>query len=230
MSSSESRPAAAPTPWALDELEMLEVFHPDESDLFGAVAQSPSESDQTATPSPEALMAAAQAERDALELAAFERGHATGVAESHDQAQAQVTRVLQALLAATASVQAHEQRWLGNVEENLAAIAVTVAQHLMHRELASDPSVVTDLITRSLQAFPLEQRITVRLHPDDLLVVQDALEAGQIAGTGDREVRWQSDPHIVRGGCLVDGRERVLDGRIDTALERAYRALGQVQA
>jgi flagellar biosynthesis/type III secretory pathway protein FliH len=44
------------------------------------------------------------------------------------------------------------------------------------------------------------------------------------------EILWQADAHVVRGGCLVEGRERVLDGRIDTALERVYRSLGQVQA
>ena len=33
-----------------------------------------------------------------------------------------------------------------------------------------------------------------------------------------------------RGGCLVEGRERIIDGRVDTSLERAYRSIGQVQA
>ncbi len=168
--------------------------------------------------------------KERMESDAFARGHAAGVADAQEGAQAQVSRVLSALLDATSSVALHEQRWLANVEENLAAMAVTVARHLMHRELSSDPTVVTELIARALQAFPNERKITVRLHPDDLLIVQDVLSSGAVDGTGDREVRWHADPHIVRGGCLVDGRERVLDGRIDTALERAYRALSQVQA
>jgi flagellar biosynthesis/type III secretory pathway protein FliH len=45
-----------------------------------------------------------------------------------------------------------------------------------------------------------------------------------------QDVRWVADPHIVRGGCLVEGRERIIDGRVDTSLERAYRSIGQVQA
>jgi len=28
----------------------------------------------------------------------------------------------------------------------------------------------------------------------------------------------------------VEGRERIIDGRVDTSLGRAYRAIGQVQA
>ena len=45
-----------------------------------------------------------------------------------------------------------------------------------------------------------------------------------------RDVRWVADAHIARGGCLVEGRERIIDGRVDTSLERAYRTMGQVQA
>jgi hypothetical protein len=44
------------------------------------------------------------------------------------------------------------------------------------------------------------------------------------------EIRWISDVSILRGGCLMEGRERIIDGRVDTALERAYRGLGGVQA
>jgi flagellar biosynthesis/type III secretory pathway protein FliH len=168
--------------------------------------------------------------RARVEADAFASGRAAGIQEAGESAREQLMRVLQALTEATASVQAHEQRWLGNVEENLAAAAVTVARHLIHRELTAEPSVITDLVKRSLQQFPLERNITVRLHPDDLTIVQQALLDDPDGATAQRDVRWHADPHIVRGGCLVDGRERVLDGRIDTALERAYRALGQVQA
>ena len=42
----------------------------------------------------------------------------------------------------------------------------------IHRELTAEPTVITDLVQRSLQQFPLERNITVRLHPDDLAIVQ----------------------------------------------------------
>jgi flagellar biosynthesis/type III secretory pathway protein FliH len=39
-----------------------------------------------------------------------------------------------------------------------------------------------------------------------------------------------ADPAVGRGGCLVEGRERILDGRLDVALERAYRTLAGLAA
>lgn len=233
MSSSD---AASPAPWALDELDMSDVFMP--LDQFGG-AETPvahdvpsvSASQMAADDELEARVAARLAAlRPAIEADAFARGHAAGSAAAGTAAHEQVARIAQALGEATQAVHSHEQRWLGNVEENLAAIAVTIARHLIHRELTTDASVITSLVTRAIKQFPLERTISVRLHPDDYAIVQEALEATTLTMPAARDVHWHADPHIVRGGCLVEGRERVLDGRIDTALERAYRTLGQVQA
>lgn len=224
--------AATPAPWALDELEIGDVFMPLED--LGGGAHAPSPAATARELENEALEARVSARlatlRPAIEAEAFARGHAAGVQAAGAAAHEQVARIAQALGEATQSVHTHEQRWLGNVEENLAAIAVTVARHLIHRELCADPSVITSLVARAIKQFPLERTINVRLHPDDHEIVQESLEASTLELPATHEIHWHADPHIVRGGCLVEGRERVLDGRIDTALERAYRALGQVQA
>jgi flagellar biosynthesis/type III secretory pathway protein FliH len=47
---------------------------------------------------------------------------------------------------------------------------------------------------------------------------------------GARALRWIGDSNVERGGCLTEGRERIIDGRVDTALERAYRTIAQIQA
>lgn len=234
MSSSDAFRQPAPSAWALDELETTDVFL--SMPGFGAIeegAHSNPVTDNGAadTVSFDAAVAQRLASlRPRIEADAFERGRAAAREETDKSSHDQLSRVLQLLLEATQSVHAHEQRWLGNVEENLAAAAVTIARHLIQRELTAEPSVITDLVSRSLSLFPLERNITVRLHPDDLSVVQSAMTRDEGFAAQAREVRWHADAHIVRGGCLVDGRERVLDGRIDTALERAYRTLGQVLA
>jgi flagellar biosynthesis/type III secretory pathway protein FliH len=237
-----------PAPWALDELDVDDVFTP-LHDAYGHALPSSAMAHHDERPASSAEQAAADAAaeaeraafearvterlaalRPAVEAEAYARGRTDGLAEGAAQGREQVTRVLEALMEATASVHAHEQRWLGNVEENLAAMAVTIARHVIQRELATDPAVVTDLVARALRQFPLERQLTVRLAADDHAIVMDALAHGGLDVPSSHEIRWLADPHIVRGGCLVEGRERVLDGRIDTALERTYRALGQVQA
>jgi flagellar biosynthesis/type III secretory pathway protein FliH len=136
-----------------------------------------------------------------------------------------VSTTVQALSEALELLQQNETRWVGHAEENIAALAVMVARHIVQRELTTDPSFVQEIVERALAQYPVDQEITVRLNPTDLAACRAPIEAN-----GPREIRWISDASIQRGGCLMEGRERILDGRIDTALERAYRNLGGIQA
>jgi flagellar biosynthesis/type III secretory pathway protein FliH len=69
------------------------------------------------------------------------------------------------------------------------------------------------------------------VHPVDLsLLTMAAPAAGMPPITGTRDANWMADPRVTRGGCLVEGRDRIIDGRVDSALERAYRRMSQVDA
>ena len=79
----------------------------------------------------------------------------------------------------------------------------------------------------------LDQALTIRINPNDLESMQsaDRVTSGEmIAMTTGREVRWVSDARIEPGGCVVEGRERIVDGRVDTGLERLYRRLAHANA
>jgi flagellar biosynthesis/type III secretory pathway protein FliH len=227
MSSSDRTPA----PWALEELDVDSLFPtlPDD----GAIGDTATEAHGRLAEDADALPMSDGAHLEALlaerEAAAYARGVQDGRAAAGQALGARVAEAAAAVEGALEAVRAHEHRWLQNVEENVAAIATAVARHILDAELTTSPDAVVALVQRALANFPLDRQVTVRLHPDDVLTVEAAIGSD---GTrdGTREVRWFADPHIARGGCLVEGRERVLDGRIDTALERAYRALGQVQA
>jgi flagellar biosynthesis/type III secretory pathway protein FliH len=106
------------------------------------------------------------------------------------------------------------------------------------------------LVEHALAEFPVDQPLTIRVNPADLAALKAA--AGAAAGAasgggpsgpasggvalssaapdaarlfGERTVRWLPDARLAAGGCLVEGRERIVDGRVDTALERVYRRL-----
>ncbi|MCU0634957.1 MAG: FliH/SctL family protein [Gemmatimonadaceae bacterium] len=216
-------------PWALDELPMDDVFG--EVDLtqepLAASFGVPGEPAAPARPAidPEELAR--------LEAEAFARGRAEGEVAGRAQGEAAARAALDAPIAtlrATAhQLAAGEARWLAVLEENVSAIAVAVAQHIIERELSFDPAAVLPVIRTAVERFPLDQPLTVRVHPDDVPVVQDALVA-PLGAPGVRELRVAPDPSMQRGGALVEGRERIVDGRVDTALERIFRAITRVQA
>lgn len=203
------------TPWALDELPMPELL---------ALSSEPSRADDTDAD----LHARFAAERTRLEALAYERGYQDAERTLREASEARLSSGLRALDEAVASVQLHSERWISNVEENLSALATVIARHVVQREVAADPTIVRDLVQRALAQFPMDQTVSVRLHPEDAATC--SVDSGADGAGRVRDVRWIADPHIARGGCLVEGRERIIDGRVDTSLERAYRIVSQVQA
>lgn len=211
------------TAWSLDEFVAHDVF-------MAPLAPEPS------TPAPvsaeqQAADEAAQFEAEVarIEAHAYARGFAEGEQAARDALDAEVASAMRAITAAAQALQQNESRWVANAEENIAALAVMIARHIVQREVVVDPSFLHDMVTRTLAQYPVDQELTVRLHPQDLLACRGVLEqpGGTVAG---RTIRWTADPSIVRGGCLAEGRERIIDGRVDTALERAYRTIGGILA
>ena len=167
-------------------------------------------------------------ERLRWEEDAYARGVHDGERAAATTSDARMASALSALGESIASVQLHTARWTANTEENIAALAIAVSRHIVEREVAVDHTVVRDLVQRALSRFPIDQSITIRLHPDDAATCSSAALA--VSSGRVKDVRWIADASIIRGGCLVEGRERIIDGRVDTSLERAYRSIGQVQA
>ena len=222
MSSFKAAPVRA-MPWSLDELAMPDVFE-DISVSVGAGAYSA----RTA--------AGREAERRAREEAAQEQAvadaYAQGRADGEEAAQLrlepEITLAVSALRDAVQSIQLHEARWLSNVEENLAAVAVAVARHIVQREVVTDPTFIRDVVLNAVSQYPMDQAITVRLNPGDLAACREILTNDVLAIAPN--IQWMADSTLQRGGCLTEGRERIIDGRVDTALERVYRTLGGIQS
>jgi flagellar biosynthesis/type III secretory pathway protein FliH len=130
-------------------------------------------------------------------------------------------------------LRAGEARWLANIEENIAAIAVAIAQQVIARDVATTNDIVLEIVTRAVQEFGLDQALSIRVNPGDMESLQSAERTAteeMNAITKGREVRWLADARIEPGGCVVEGRERIVDGRVDTALERLYRRLTYTNA
>ncbi|MEO7996850.1 MAG: FliH/SctL family protein [Gemmatimonadaceae bacterium] len=223
MSLSESDNRQQVSNWALDEFEMPDIF---EAPMQRAMQQH-AEAHASAEPAAEQVITSPQ-ELARIEAAAYAHGRADGEKMAWNELLPRIESVADALAGALEDVRLHQQRWTSNAEENLAVLAVAVARQLIAREVETDAGIVAGLVQRALAQFPLEQQVSVRLHPDDVDSCTELLQPAE--GNKFHEIRWIADSQVHRGGCMVEGRERIVDGRVDTALERVYRSIGNVQA
>lgn len=214
---------AAPPPPQEDPQELIET----------AVREALDEASARASEREAALIAEAAEERERAVREAFERGYETGREEGERGEAARLRTAVEAAEEALDEVRAGEIRWTGTIEENICALAVIIARQILGRELALDPQAVADLVRSALNEFPIDQPIRIRINPSDLSALSSvgAIDHDPLKQIAiDRDARWLPDVSIAPGGCVVEGRERIIDGRIDTALERIYRRLTYTHA
>ncbi|HEX6925011.1 MAG TPA: FliH/SctL family protein [Longimicrobiaceae bacterium] len=205
--------------WALEDLRI--------DDLYADLSAEPLVgTDASAEEQRARAEAAAREELERRVREAYQRGLEEGRREGAQAEAARLKNAVRAAEAALEEVRENEARWLANIEENICAVAVAVARHVVDRELETDPEMVARVVRRALDEFPVKQPVRVRVHPRDQAVIESTAGEGRLPTMIDgREVQWIADVNIVPGGCLVEGRDRIIDGRVDTALMRAYRRL-----
>ena len=210
-----------------------------------SVEPAPEDANRDETPAAQ-LMQAAELERLREQAYAdgrafgreegYAEGHAAGHAEGwHEGESAEAARLGEAKMAveqALAEITAATRPWIDAAEENVAALAVAVARQILDRELRGSTAAFAELVRRALAEFPVDERVRIRLHPADLAAISALPGPGDdsFSVTGGREAAWVADPTVGPGGCLVEGRTRIIDGRVDLALERVYRSLTHTHA
>lgn len=155
----------------------------------------------------------------------YARGYEQGFKAGEFAEGARLRSTLAALEEGLVSLERESARWVGNAEENICALAVAVARHLIGRELSTSPELVVEAVRLALAEFPVGEAVRVHLNPQDLQVVTAALADGEGRPAGRSAVRWSADARLAPGSCLLEGSDRLVDGRVDMGLERLYRRL-----
>jgi len=108
------------------------------------------------------------------------------------------------------------------VEAELTRLTLTIAKHLVRRELKLDPTQVIGIIRHTVSLLPLAARnIKIHLHPDDAAIVRDKLARA----TGEPEWQLAEDPLMARGGCRITTDNSSVDGRFETQVAAALSGL-----
>jgi len=107
-------------------------------------------------------------------------------------------------------------------------LAVEFGRHLDTVGFDIDPKRIADL--RAGNDFTLEtdaHELKAAKHlkfSTDLEALHD-LFANGLEPPGGRTVRWEADPALERGDIVVEGPQRLVDGRADVALRGIYERL-----
>ncbi|MDZ7294919.1 MAG: FliH/SctL family protein [candidate division KSB1 bacterium] len=150
---------------------------------------------------------------------AYAQGLAEGKKAGSQEVWAQVHELYQQLQTVVSQVVAEQQRLVREAEPALVKLVIAVVRRLLRRELNQNGHYVEAMVREALRMVHDSARVVIRLHPDDSALLRDkAQELG--AEIADLEVlEFKDDPHITRGGCIVETDLGTIDARLEVQLE-----------
>lgn len=163
-------------------------------------------------------------EREAWEHG-FKDGHVEGVRKGEAELRSRIAEVdvkLAALDAIMGALAKPLEELDSQVEQELTRLTLTIAKHLVRRELRIDPAQVIGIIRHTVSLLPLSARkIKIFLHPDDAAIVRGKLAPA----SGEQEWQLAEDPLMARGGCRLTAENSSIDARIETSVAAALAGL-----
>lgn len=153
-----------------------------------------------------------------IQLAAQREGYAAGRQEGMAAARKEIQQRMQRFEQIMRALAAPLEDVDAQVEEELVALALTVARQIIRRELKTHPGEVVAVVREALAALPsASHRVQVYLHPDDAVLVHEYLNpVGE-----DAPWRIVEDSSLSRGGCRISSEH----SRVDATVEKRIAAI-----
>lgn len=158
-------------------------------------------------------------ERDA----GFAKGHEEGLQAAREEMSSQL-----GLLAGLIRTFQYPMADLDEqVDEALAGLALTIAQQVLRRELATDPQQIVAVVREARATLrDVQGGLRVAVNPEEAQAVRDMFS--DVEGLSDVQVA--EDPSITRGGCVVSTDVSRVDARIETRVAQiAAQLLGDAR-
>ena len=189
----------------------------------------------------EAIVAEARARAQQLvegaETRGFEQGHAAGLeqglkqgaeqgrAEAVVQMQAELEQLHQAWRDVAGQWEQQVEHLQSEGRQAVLRLALKVAEKLVHRVAAVDPSVVEDQLGAVLAHVLRPLEVHVSIHPADRPLLEKALP-GLLGEFGHlKHVKLLDDEQADRGGCVASFGQGRVDASLSTQLQRVVEAL-----
>jgi len=159
--------------------------------------------------------------------AGYQDGYRDGLAALESVKQSHAAQMASFMSDQVGALVGEMQQRLDTVEQQLsgriAGVALELARQVVRSEITLRPDVVVAVAEEALNTLLASARqVTLRLNPEDQALVRGVLDE-QLAARGARAV---PDPHLTRGGCVVESDIAVVDASVEARWHTAAAAMG----
>ncbi len=175
---------------------------------------------ETAKHQAERIVAEAEAQAESIAAEARSQGYDAGLTEGLQTAEEQCKEYLLQIAEMAKNAAVDRDRMVRMAQRELSALALAIATRVIHREVATDPSVVLSMVESALQRIPVENQVRILVNPEDTELLQSKWSSLLGSLSLGCEVELLPDERVGKGGCLIETRGGMVDSRIETQMAR----------
>lgn len=144
----------------------------------------------------------------------YEEGFAQGKEQGLKVGQEDLAQQAQRLQSIAAQLSQPLAALDDEVVHELVTLAVTIARHMVRREISSNPDEIVAVVREAAAALPTASRtIRIFLNPADAALLKESLSISE-------QGAWElvDDPALTRGGCRLETENAQLDATLEARL------------
>lgn len=155
----------------------------------------------------------------------LEQGRQQGRQEIEAALQQKVESFCETIQTLLQSIHQEKDRLIRRSESQLIDLACVIAGRIVRKEIEQDDLAVVRIVQQAIDLATEKEKLTVRLNPADLEWVRQHTDQILESHDGLKEIHFEDDPRIERGGCMIETIAGNVDARLERQMEEIQRGL-----
>jgi flagellar assembly protein FliH len=149
---------------------------------------------------------------------AYNRGVTDGVQKGMAQQRAEARRMIDAVTDLMRELTQLRQTIMDKSEREILDLAFAIAAKVIHQEVKRDDAIVASVLREAVKSVTDRDGMKVRLNPQDYRYIALIKEDFLREMDGVKNIVFEEDPAIKRGGVVVE----TIFGEVDARLEQQF--------
>lgn len=161
---------------------------------------------------------------------AYDEGFSEGVRKGSETEKHEVLTAMNTVQTLMKEVSTFKEKTLAASEKELLDLCFSMAEMVVHQEVSQDKSVVLSVLKAAFRNIVERENIKIRLNPDDYQYMVEIKSNFINSMDGVRNVFFEEDGSISRGGAIIETSSGEVDARISEQLNEIKSGILNLQS
>ena len=142
-----------------------------------------------------------------------------------DEAAKNLNDTAQTLGSAIVDISRLRETILTNSMDDMLRLVMAISRQVVQHEIETREEVILTIVTEALHAAIKADEFHIKINPNDFQVVTENKPLFLASISGLKNITFEADSNISRGGCLVESVLGKVDATLETKLDEIFQQL-----